>query len=534
MGVVTDRRTVLQAGLAVLGSAAGGLLAGCSPDRSQQPATAASTGSATGVSGSPTLDPAQSWDAFAKRLSGQLVRPSDDDYDRSRALYDPAFDTVRPQGIVYAANPADVAEAVRFAAATGVGLAARCGGHSYAGYSTSEGLVVDVTRMNQVSVADNGIATIGAGARLIKVYTDLAGAGRAIAGGSCPTVGIAGLTLGGGIGVLGRLYGLTSDQLTGADVVLASGERLTVDERHDADLFWALRGGGGGNVGIVTGFRFATHPTRSLTLFSVRWPWSAAADVVDRWQQWITGKLGTMPDTLWSTVVAGSVPGGSAPTVRVSGVFAGAKADLTAPLADLRAALRSSTPVSTSITEHDHLTAMRIEGGCSASGGTCGSTAGISAGARRPGQKAASAVLLDPVSTAGIDVLVRMVEERQRDPQATASGGIILDAWGGAIGRVGSADTAFVHRDAIASVQYFAGYPAGATAENVQAAHGWVRDIVAAAAPYVSDQAYQNYIDPELADWSQAYYGANLPRLTAVKRHYDPGNLFRFAQSIPT
>ncbi|ADP85102.1 FAD-binding oxidoreductase [Pseudofrankia inefficax] len=533
MGVVTDRRTVLRAGLAMLGGAVGTVAAGCSPGRSHAPTGPAASGSIASASGTP-LGPAQSWDAFAGRLAGQLVRPTDSDYDRARALFDPAFDTVRPQGIAYAANPADVAEAVRFARATGVGLAARCGGHSYAGYSTSDGLVVDVTRMNQVSVASNGVATVGGGTRLIKLYTDLAGAGRSMAGGSCPTVGIAGLTLGGGIGVLGRLYGLTCDQLTGADVVLASGERLSVDENHDADLFWALRGGGGGNVGIVTAFRFATRPARSLTLFSVRWPWSAAADVITAWQQWITGRLGVMPDTLWSTVVAGSVPGGSAPTLRVSGVFAGDRTGLNGPLADLRAALRSVAPVSTTIVDHDYLTAMRLEGGCSASGDTCGSTAGISAGARRPGQKAASAILLSPIAPAGVDVLSRQVEARQRDPLAKASGGIILDSWGGAISKVSPSETAFVHRDAIASVQYFASYPAGATAENVRAAHGWVRDTAAAVAPYVSDQAYQNYIDPDLANWAQAYYGANLPRLTAIKRHYDPDNLFRFAQSIPS
>jgi len=534
MSVVADRRAVLGAGLALLGAAAGGLLDGCSSGGSPRPA--ASSG-ATGRP-SPTVTPTGSWDAFARRISGQLVRPGDADYDRARALVDPAFDTVHPQGVLYAADAADVAEAVRFAGATGVTLAARCGGHSYAGYSTSTGLVVDVTRMNQVSIAGDGTATVGAGTRLLKLYTDLAGAGRAVGGGSCPTVGICGLTLGGGIGVLGRLYGLTCDQLTGADVVLSSGERLTVDANHDADLFWALRGGGGGNVGIVTELRFATRPTRSLTLFSLRWPWSAAADVLTGWQRWITGGLGQMPDTLWSTAVAGaaysgSPAGGPVPTLRVSGVFAGDPSGLAGPLADLRAAVRSAAPLGTSIVEHDHLTAMRIEGGCSASGADCGSTAGISAGASRPGQKATSAILLRPVASTGIDVLIRTVEERLRDPLATASGGFILDSWGGAIGRVGPAETAFVHRSAIASVQYFAGYPAGAPAEAVDAAHGWVRDITAAVAPYVSDQAYQNYIDPELVDWPRAYYGANLPRLTAVKRHYDPDNLFHFPQSIP-
>jgi len=535
MEVVPDRRALLRAGVAVLGGAAAGgagLLTGCSSDGSPTPAPGGSV-TAGPAETSTSLDPAQSWDTLATGLTGSLVRPGDGDYDTARALIDPAFDTIRPQGIAYTANQADVATAVGFARETGVSLAARCGGHSYGGYSASEGLIVDLTRMNQVTVDDKGVATVGAGARLIKVYTDLAAAGRAIPAGSCPTVGISGLALGGGVGVLGRLHGLTCDRMTGADVVLASGEAVRVDEKRDADLFWALRGAGGGNLGIVTAFRFATHAARSLTLFSLRWPWGSAQEVLAAWQQWVTGKLGGMPDELWTTLVAGSVPGASTPSLRISGVYAGTRDGLTGPLADLRAAVRTGAPTATSITEHDHLTAMRIEGGCSASGGDCGSTAGIRAGARRSGQRAASAILTTPLTTAGTEVLTRMIEERQRDPLATASGGIILDAWGGEISRVGAADTAFVHRNAIASIQYFGGYPAGASAEVLEANTRWLRETTAAAAPHVSGQAYQNYIDPDLTDWADAYYGANLPRLRTVKKHYDPQNLFHFAQSIP-
>jgi FAD/FMN-containing dehydrogenase len=229
----------------------------------------------------------------------------------------------------------------------------------------------------------------------------------------------------------------------------------------------------------------------------------------------------------------GATYGAAEPTLRVSGVFAGTPEGLSGPLADLRGAVRAAPPASSSVVTHDYLAAMRIEGGCSASSGTCGSTAGIRAGAARAGQRAASAILTAPLPAAGVDALTHMLAERLTNPVATASGGIILDSWGGAIGRVGASDTAFSHRDAIASIQYFAGYPAGASAEVIEGAHSWVRGTVAAVAPYASGQAYQNYIDPELADWATAYYGANLPRLKAVKRHYDPDNLFRFAQSIP-
>ena len=149
-------------------------------------------------------------------------------------------------------------------------IAARSGGHSYAGYSTPDkGLVVDLGKLNTITVNPDGTADIGAGCRLADVYATLGGQGVCIPGGSCPSVGIGGLTLGGGIGVLTRLHGLTCDNLIEADIVTADGTLQTVNADNNPDLFWGLRGGGGGNFGIVTRFKFQTFAAPSINVFAL-------------------------------------------------------------------------------------------------------------------------------------------------------------------------------------------------------------------------------------------------------------------------
>ena len=180
---------------------------------------------------SPTRPPSltnSDWTTLANSLKGPLVRPGSSQYAVARRLFDPRFDGVSPMAVAYCISPADVQTCLAFAHRFNLPLVARCGGHSYAGYSTTTGIVVDVTRMNTVSVnANAGTATIGSGAKLIDVYSGLAQQGMTLPAGSCPTVGISGLTLGGGVGVLGRKFGLTCDSLLSAQVVVADGRVLT-------------------------------------------------------------------------------------------------------------------------------------------------------------------------------------------------------------------------------------------------------------------------------------------------------------------
>ena len=233
------------------------------PSSTPPPSTAVPTATA-----GPATD--ADWAAFGRMLKGTLVRPTSASYATAKQLFQPRFDSIHPQAVVECASVADVQHAIAFARQHSIRIAPRSGGHSYAGYSSGPGMVIDVTRLSHISVdAATGVATVGAGARLIDVYHAMAGAGRAMPGGTCPTVGIAGLALGGGQGVVGRKYGLTCDAMTSVQIVDADGRSLQCDAAHNPDLFWASRGGGGGNFGIATSFTFRTAPLTHLVTFTL-------------------------------------------------------------------------------------------------------------------------------------------------------------------------------------------------------------------------------------------------------------------------
>ncbi|MCU1355115.1 MAG: FAD-binding oxidoreductase [Acidimicrobiales bacterium] len=448
-------------------------------------------------------------------MRGGVTRPPDRTYAADRVLFNPLFDGIRPQGIAHCATAAEVATSLAFARHHGLPFTARSGGHSFGGYSTSQGLVIDLEPANQVQVQGNGTATVGSGARLGDVYARLADRGVMIPAGSCPSVGIAGLTLGGGVGVVARKYGLTIDNLRAAEIVVADGRTLTCDANREPDLFWALRGGGGGNFGIVTSFTFATHPAPTLALASIHWPWSAAGAVLSAWLDWAP----SAPDELWSNalLLAGDDKrAGVEPTVRIGAAFVGAAGALR-DLLDSLVATVGAAPSSRSGRTVSYLDAMTYEGG--------GSTA-------REASVARSEYLAAKLPPAGIQTVVDAVARRQADPQL-GGGGAAFDAYGGAINRVAPAATAFVHRDPLCGVLFNGTFADDAAPVVVEANRSWVDDLGSAVKPYVNGEAYQNYIDPRRADWADAYYGRNLDRLRAVKGRYDPDDVFHFAQSIP-
>ncbi|GIF37946.1 FAD-binding oxidoreductase [Actinoplanes xinjiangensis] len=228
----------------------------------------------------PTAPPtAADWQALAAGLEGGLVLPGTASYDPTRQLFSPRFDGIRPPAIVRCAGPADVVEAVRFAVRTGLPIVPRGGGHSYVGASTTgTGIVLDVRPMKSVGFdAATRTATIGGGATLIDVYGGLAASGVSVPAGTCGSVGISGLTCGGGIGSAASAYGLTCDNVVAADVVTADGRYRTVDAEREPELFWGLRGGGGGRFGVVTSWRMRTHPAGTTTAYVLTYPWADAA-----------------------------------------------------------------------------------------------------------------------------------------------------------------------------------------------------------------------------------------------------------------
>src|SRR5918999_1969674 len=189
------------------------------------------------------------------------------------------FRHVQPQEVAACETPEDVAAALKRARGAGLAVAVRSGGHCFAGRSSTDGLLVDVSPMRSVEVGEE-TTTVGAGAVLGDVYDALDAHGRTIAAGCGPAVGIAGLLLGGGLGLLGRRHGLTSDQLLAAEVVLPDGRVVECDERRHADLFWALRGAGGGQFGVATSFLFRTLPEPTATSFHLSWPDAHAPEVL--------------------------------------------------------------------------------------------------------------------------------------------------------------------------------------------------------------------------------------------------------------
>jgi FAD/FMN-containing dehydrogenase len=526
-----DRRQFLRDAAVAVGATTSaalfGSLAGCAgPGTTTAPRE--TTTSAPPPSTTEALDPA-AWSVLAQSLTGSLVLPDGPGYADAKLVYNLRFADVDPAAVAYCATASDVQRCLGFARDHGVTATARSGGHSYGGYSTGTGLVIDVSRMNTVTADGEGpSAVVGSGAQLIDVYNQLSKAGMLLPAGSCPSVGIAGLTLGGGIGVVGRKYGLTCDNLTALDVVTADGRLLTCDADHHADLFWASRGGGGGNFGIATSFTFGLHPLPELALFTINWPWAAAAEVLARWQQWTA----TAPDEMWSNCQLQSA-GSDGLNVRSNGVFVGTADALTAALQPLLAGL--PTPTDQFVGPDSYLHAMLVEAGCeNLSVGQCHLT-GTSEGGTLPRSSfaAASAYVTSAMSSAGIDAAVEVVQQLQ-DSSAELGGGLVFDAYGGAINAVAPDATAFVHRHELCAMQSSTSWGPGDSAATVAGAQAWVAQTATTMAPFVSSSAYQNYIDPTLADWAQAYYGSNLPRLVEVKRRYDPDDVFHFAQSIPT
>jgi FAD/FMN-containing dehydrogenase len=480
---------------------------------------------------SPTAQPSPTsadWSALAKNLQGTLVRPGDAQYATSLQLFSPRFDNMHPQGIAYCTSASDVQACLAFVRKFAIPFAIRSGGHSYPGYSTTNGLIVDVTRMNGVTV-NGSTATVSAGARLIDVYAALMQRGLVLPAGSCPTVGIAGLALGGGAGVLGRKFGLTCDNLLSAQIVTADGRLLTCDTQHNADLFWALRGGGGGNFGVSTSFTFRVYPLTNVSLFTYRWPWSSAAAVVSAWQQWSPNA----PDELWSSCLLQATSNKSAdPIVQINGAYVGSIAALQSLIGQLTSKI-GTAPVSNYVWSAGTLDAMLYEAGCyNKTVNQCHLPSQNSQGIV---QRDMSSVKSDYFTTllpqAAIHNLVNAVAARHASP-VLSDGGIGMDSLGGAINRVAPDATAFVHRNALFSAQYSGSWHVGDPASTVDANRAWLTSTWQSMRSYASGQAYQNYMDPDLPNWQQAYYDSNYARLQQVKKTYDVDNFFHFAQGI--
>ncbi len=428
-------------------------------------------------------------------LDGELITPDSAAYEAARRPALARFHDVRPMAVVRCASVRDVARTLAYARHSGTHVVPRGGGHCFAGRSSTAGLVLDQSRLDTVTVGPDGRARIGAGARLAQVYDGLHRAGRTVPAGCGPTVGIAGLTLGGGLGLLGRRHGLTCDALLSARVVLADGRAVDCDRDREPELFWALRGAGGGQFGVVTALVFATVAEPRATRFELRWPAAAAADVVAGWQDWAPAA----PDDVTANLSLVAEPGQP-----LAVVVAGAALRPAEPALELLAALASHVGVRPAI-RHQVL-AWRDLKRSLAGPGPYGPVRTISR----------SEFFSHRMPVAGVAALIDGLTSG-----AASRRELHFTALGGAYQRVPADGTAFVHRSERFLLEHVA-----------HDGDQWLGRSWALAHPYASGRVYPNFPDPALRDWAAAYHGANAERLRAVKRGYDPGRLFRFPQAI--
>jgi FAD/FMN-containing dehydrogenase len=448
------------------------------------------------------------FDAFAQGLRGTVVRNSDADYDDVRKLYNASFDK-RPRLIVRCADVADVMAAVRLARETGLPLAIRGGGHNGAGLgSVDDGLLIDLSQINDVRVdPKSGTARVGAGCTTGQVDHATHPFGLAIPFGIISTTGVAGLTLSGGHGYLGRKYGLASDNLIEADVVLADGSFVVASETDNADLLWGLKGGGG-NFGVVTSFLFRAKPVSTVYGGPIIFDLADAAAVM----RWYRDFQADAPDDFYVFLGLQSVPPGDPFPQEHWGkkmcvlvvCHTGDRAEAEVNVA--RAALPTAL----------------ID--------WCG-----------PIPYPALQKLFDPLNPPGMhwywkgdfvqtlsDAAIDAHIANARKLPGTFSL-MHLYPIDGAVHRKSASDSAWNNRSATWSM-VIAGIHPDATQQ--EAITRWARDYWNDVHPFNQPGAYPNFMMADEGARLEATFGDNYPRLQAIKGKYDPGNLFRVNHNI--
>jgi len=442
-------------------------------------------------------------------VRGPIVLPGDEAYDSTRKVYNGMIDK-RPAVIVQCTDVADVIAAVNYARSNNLLTAIRGGGHNGGGLGTcNDGLVIDLSLMRGVRVdAERRTVRVGAGCVWGDVDHATHAFGLAVPSGFITTTGVGGLTLGGGIGYLTRRYGLTIDNLLSADVVLADGSVVTADDRHDSDLFWALRGGGG-NFGVVTSFEFQAHPVATVHAGPTFWPLEQATEVMKAYREFILDA----PEHISGFFAFLTVP--PAPMFpehlhmrKVCGVMW----VCTGPSARAEADTKPMRSVGTPLL--DHQGEMPLP---------------------------AANALFDPLYPPGLQwywradfvnelsdqAIARHVEHGSALP--TMHSTMHLYPIDGAAHRVGKNDTPFSYRDANWAEVIVGVDPDPANAARITT---WCKNYFDALHPYSAGGAYVNFMMDEGQERVQASFRDNYQRLAAVKGKYDPTNLFRVNQNI--
>jgi FAD/FMN-containing dehydrogenase len=459
--------------------------------------------------GKTTVAPEQI-DALRASLRGTLCTPGDDGYDAARTIWNAMVDK-RPGLIVRCAGAADVGKAVKFARAHGLLVAVRGGGHNIAGNAVcDQGMMIDLSALKSVRV-DPGqrTARVEPGATLGDVDKETQAYGLAVPTGINSTTGIAGLTLGGGFGWITRKYGMTIDNLLSADVVTAEGDLVQASSTENADLFWALRGGGG-NFGVVTSFEFQLHPVGPEVLSGlVVHPLEGARELLQAYRRIVV----EAPDEMTCWVVMRKAP--PLPFIPAewhgrevlvfAACYCGDMAEGEKALAELRAL---GKPIADVVSPHPF------------TGWQAAFDPLLTPGARNYWKSHDFTKLHDEA----IEVVLAAIGTLPTDECE-----VFIAQVGGAMSRVANDATAYPQRKShfIMNVHTRWREP-GQDKACVQ----WARDLFEAAAPFAAGSVYVNFMPDDEGDRIELAYGKNYDRLAKIKAHYDPDNLFRLNQNI--
>lgn len=436
---------------------------------------------------------------FARRFVGKVIIPGDTDYDSLRRVHNGAISR-RPALVAVCATADDVCRAVGFARETELPLAVRSGGHSQVGHSVcDDGLVIDLSglkeaRLDQVQGVVHAESGLLAGeldeiTQTIELATTL---------GQCPSVGLGGLTTGGGFGWLTGKYGLTCDNLIAAQVVTSDARKLRAAADKNEDLFWAIRGGGG-NFGIGVEFEYQLHPVSQVLGGMLCYPLSQSRACLAFMREF----LSDAPDELAASF--GIRPVGDVSAFAVAVCFCGNFKDAEKSFARLESFAR---PISSSIRPLTYLQVQSLLG--EASPGACLHTRGS---------------FMRELPDAAIDMLIECAARNR-----SASKSIWFDHYHGAMCRVAQDATAFSVREPGFGLLIQSEW---STRDDARAQIAWVNESVDAMKPYSADIAYVASLGEEGVERVKACYGPNYARLATLKRKYDPGNLFRLNQNIP-
>lgn len=436
-------------------------------------------------------------------LTGRIVLPENPQYNTDRKDFNTFFNRF-PLVIVYAQEAQDVANAVQWALYNDIPIRMRSGGHNYEGLSVVDaGIVIDVSEMDKVEEVDHkhNTVTVQTGIRNMALYNALWPEGLVVPSGVCPTPGIAGVTLGGGHSILSRQWGLTLDNLLELEMVNADGCIIHANADHRSDLFWASRGGGGGNFGICTSFRFRAHHIDTVGYAEIVWDLKDLEPVLQTWQNYTTP---CSDERLTPTLMISS---GMQSSLLMQGVFLGSAKELRNLLRPL---LKAGSPQNVTIEEMPWIeAATRIA-------------------ATQPDTplpfKSVGPYLYDLLPAKGIGTIRKFISE-----PPTSQVTMFFHGLGGAVAKVPNTATAYFQRPALSNMSIFATWD---KSEDAALGIHWVDAFRKAMLPFTR-YVYVNTQDLSIQDWPDAYYGENFSRLKKIKGKYDPENVFKFPQSIP-